>query len=141
MPAQKDISRFHGRRILLPVVVPVGHKDGLIPEEQHAVFRKDREIQHHLIHLRITVPADTDIFVPAGIQHRDDLLRVVLCRKIVPRAVIEKIPEKDDPVRTFLLNAGKELSAVMRRAVDIRSNQYFLHIFSPFTLSCQFLIC
>ena len=104
--------------------MPVGGKDGKRPARpvrqfQETVIRQDREVKHHLIHLCITVSPDTEQIILHRIQHGDHFLRRIAFRQVVPRSVIENIPQQEQTVRPFSLICIQHLPAVQGRPVYI----------------------
>ncbi len=91
--------------------MPVGGKDGKRPARpvrqfQETIIRQNREVKHHLIHLCITVSPDTEQIILHQIQHADHFLRRITFRQVVPRSVVEDIPQQGADIALSLSYAS-----------------------------------
>ena len=101
---------------------------------QHGIVREDRELEHHLVDLAVAVAADAEELVRERIEHRDDLLRRVIARQVVARAMVENVPEEEERIGLFLRPALHQQFAVIRRPVQVGRDHPFHGIFP--LLSC-----
>ena len=125
MAGEQDLSRMERRQAVGTIEVPVRGEDcpGALAEQ--GVVGHDREAKHRLVDLRVAVAAHAEHTVRHRVELCGDLLRRIVARQIVARPVIEHVAEQEHPLRPFALKAFHDLAAVIRRAVDIRSDQPF----------------
>ena len=62
------------------------------------VFSHDRENQYHLVDLCVAVASDGDDLVSYPVKDLYYFFRLIIGRKIIPRAMVEQVPQKDQPV-------------------------------------------
>ena len=101
MPVKQNIAWMQGRRGRHIVKVPVCGKDCASARVQQTVIRHHREMQHHLIDLRIAVAAYAEDRGGTGVELCGDFLGRISFRQIVSRPVIEDIPKQKKLVRFF----------------------------------------
>ena len=87
--------------------------------KQDVVVSHAREVQNHLVNLRLAVSADRNNLIGNAIQHLNDALWCIICRKIVARAVIEQVSKKQNVLWLLLLNDLHEFLAIVGSAVNI----------------------
>ena len=102
--------------------MPMGQKDHARPLGQQPILRQHRKLQHHLIHLRITVSPKAEKPIPPGIQQGDHLLGSVLPGQIVPGAVVENVPQQQEPVRLLPVHGLQQEAGIVGRPVQVRGN-------------------
>ena len=119
MPAQQYVARLHRRKLLPVVNMPVRRIDHPLARRNERVIRKDRKIQHQLVNLGIAVSAHAVNLLLLPVQHRDDLLRIVLLRQIISRPVIQDIPKQKQTIRLLSFVCLQQQPAVFGRSVDV----------------------
>ena len=87
--------------------------------KQDVIVSHAREVQNHLVNLRLAVSADRNNLIGNAIQHLNDALWRIICRKIVARAVIEQVSQKQNVLWLLLLYDLHELLAIVGSAVNI----------------------
>ena len=123
--AQKNVSFFEGRGILLGVVMTVGSKDPKAVHAQPSVICKNRESENHLIDLSFAVSSHAKQILGTCIQHLDYLLGCIVAREVVARAVIKKIAKKEYLIGGFLSDGVNQFLTVICRAVEVRCDKKF----------------
>ena len=89
MTVQKERSLLHGRENLLVEQMPVGGKQRASVCVNEGVVGKDREGEHHLVHLAVAVAAHRTNGVLVSGELRNYLLGSVLVGQGVARTVRE----------------------------------------------------
>ena len=85
MSVKKYIAVFKRRQMLFIEYMTVSNEHDTIAERHECVIGKNREVEHHLIDLCLTVTAHAkDLFLQL-IEHFDDFLRCVILRQIIAR--------------------------------------------------------
>lgn len=120
MAVQENIAGAERRQVRGVVDVAVRGVDQAASSRENAVIGQDREGQHHLVDLRVAVAADAEEAFAPLVEHGQHLLGRVFIRQIVARAVVENVAQKQESGCSFPVKRGKQLTAVPRRAVDIR---------------------
>ena len=131
MAMQQCVALHQWRKLRLIEKMPMGRKNRMPVQCEDRIIRHHRELQHHLIDLRLTVATYRPDSVLQRIQHRDDLLRCILLRKVVTWSVIEDVSEKDQALCAALLELLQGPAAPVCRAVDITCNEIFHILYSP----------
>ena len=122
----QHVAGLVGRQMLPVEQMAVGQEGAAsVFQRQQGVVRHDREIQHHLVDLRVAVAPDAQGRQRAFIQQTNDLLGRVTVGQVVPGAVVQKIPHQDQPVRLFGLHPLQHLLTGAGRTVNIRRKQNF----------------
>ena len=128
--------------------MPVGGVDELFARREDAVIRQHRKVQHHLIHLGIAVASDTAKPVLQAVQLRDDLFGRIVPGQVVPRAVIEQIPQQEQPPGPLPLESLHHPFTIVRRPVQVGCDHPFhsvpsilvwLHCTTKWTLEKSFV--
>lgn len=135
MAVQQDIAGLQGGKRGGVEVMAMGGKHHPASQPQDAGFRHDGKFQHHLVHFGIAVSTDAQKPVFLSVQQGNHFLWRVSGRQIVPRAMIEKIPEKKKAVRLFPFEGVEHFTAVKSGAVYIGSDHDFHIVTIPF-FSC-----
>ena len=131
MSIQKDVAIPKERGMFrIHVVTMAGIDHPAIPIQQ-AIFRKNRKLQHHLVHLCIAVTPNADNGFLDAVEKGNHLFGVIFPRQIIAGTMIEDIPQQQKPVRLFLVEQIYQLTSVVHRTVNIGSNHEF-HLFHPF---------
>ena len=130
MAVQQDIAGLQGGERGGVEVMAMGGKHHPASQPQDAGFRHDGEFQHHLVHFGIAVSTDAQKPVFLSVQQGNHFLWRVSGRQIVPRAMIEKIPEKKKAVRLFPFEGVEHFTAV--RAEPCISEATMIFILLPF---------
>ena len=131
MTMQQCIALHQWRKLRLIEKMPMGRKNRMTVQCEDRIIRHHRELQHYLIDLRLTVATYRPDSVLQRIQHRDDLLRCILLRKVVTWSVIEDVSEEDQALCAALLELLQGPAAPVCRAVDITCNEIFHILSSP----------
>ena len=87
--------------------------------KQDVVVSHAREVQDHLVNLCLAISADRNNLIGNAIQHLNDTLWCIICRKIVARAMIKQISQKQNVLWLLLLNDLHEFLAIVGSAVNI----------------------
>ena len=87
--------------------------------KQDVVISHAREVQDHLVNLCLAISADRNDLIGNTIQHLNDALRCIICRKIVARAVIKQVSKKQNVLWLLLLDDLHEFLAIVGSAVNI----------------------
>ena len=87
--------------------------------KQDVVISHAREIQNHLVYLCLAISADRNDLIGNAVQHFNNALWCVVCRKIVARAVLKQVSKKQDVLWLLLLNDLHEFLAIVGSAVNI----------------------
>ena len=87
--------------------------------KQDVVISHAREVQNHLVNLCLAISADRNDLIGNAVQHLNNALWSVICRKIVARAVIKQISKKQNVLWLLLLNDLHKLLAIVGSAVNI----------------------
>ena len=111
--AQKNISFFEGRGILLGMMVPMSCKDAKSVYRKPSIVRKNGEGENHLVNLSLAISSDAKQIFGNSVQHLYHLLGRVVPREIVSRAMIKKIAKKKDLIGGFFLNDADQFFAVI----------------------------
>ena len=61
------IARLHGRQVILVIYMAMGCIQCPAVYDKQSVIRHDREVKHHLVHLRVTVSPDRADFILHGV--------------------------------------------------------------------------
>ena len=120
MAMQENIAGAERRQVRGVVDVAVRGVDQPVSNREDAVIGQNREVQHHLVNLRVAVAADAEEPVSPFVEHGQHLFGGIFVRQIVARAVVENVAQQQKPAGPFPVKRGKQLTAVPRRAVDIR---------------------
>ena len=131
MAVHKRVKTWHLRPLINAVVnarakdVTVSKEDGellarlWILIKQDVVISHAGEVQNHLVNLCLAISADRNDLIGNAVQHLNNALWCVVCRKIVARAVIEQISQKQNVLWLLLLDDLHELLAIVGSAVNI----------------------
>ena len=122
---EQDVSRLQRRPGIQRKPLPMGGIEQAVSPREDTIVRQDREVQNHLIHLRIAVAPDAEDPVLPLIQHGKNLFRCIVPGQIIPRAMVQQVAQKQQPVSLLPLKGLHELPALVRRAVNIRRNHPF----------------
>lgn len=87
--------------------------------KQDVVISHAREVQNHLIYLCLAISADRNDLIGNAVQHLNNALWCIICRKIVARAVIEQISKKQNVLWLLLLYDLHEFLTIVGSAVNI----------------------
>ena len=103
MSVEKDIPFLQKGRILLVEQMPVGQKESFAFCRKERVVGKNGEFKHHLIDFAIAISTHAKDFILDFVEHSKNLFRRVIVGEIVSRPVIEKVAQKDELVRIFVM--------------------------------------
>ena len=87
--------------------------------KQDVVISHAREVQNHLVNLCLAISADRNDLIGNAVQHLNNALWCVVCRKIVARAMIKQVSQKQNVLWLLLLYDLHELLAIVGSAVNI----------------------
>ena len=87
--------------------------------KQDVVISHAGEVQNHLVYLCLAISADRNDLIGNAIQHFNNALWCVVCRKIVAWSVIEQISKKQNVLWLLFLYDLHELLAIIGSAVNI----------------------
>ena len=119
---EKNVTILKRRKIAFVEVMTVSHINKALPCSDYGIIRKNREIKHHLVNLRVTITSDTKDFTLHCIQNFNYFFRRIALGQIVSRSVIKNIAEENDSVRLFVFVGLNQLFAIKFRAVNIGGN-------------------
>ena len=122
---QQDIPRSQRRQVFQVVHMTVGSVNEPPAHRQHRIVGQNGKIQHHLIHLSVTVAPHAQKRRLQPVQERDDLLRGIALRQVVAGAVIQKIPQQKQPVCSLPLKRFDHFFAIKRRPVQVGCDHPF----------------
>ena len=128
----QQVARLVRRQVIEVEQMAVGDERGAAVQIKQRVIRHDRELQHHLINLRVAVAAHAEQLVLYAVEQRDHALRVVCVRQIVARTVIEQVAQQNQTLRALGFVGGKHRFAGAVGTVDIGSKHQFHRCMSPF---------
>ena len=111
-------------------VVPMCQEEPGSIGQNFRIICHDGEIQHHLIHFCIAIPADSKDAVTVLIEQVGNLFGVIDRRNSVAWAVIKGIPQEDKPVRLHSVGMSKEFFQSLRDTVNVREKEQFHRCFS-----------
>lgn len=77
---EKIVTLLKGRRRLGRKLVTMRGVNEVVFEGDDSIICKNREAEHHLIDLGITVPSDTKQALGEGIEHGNDFFRGIILR-------------------------------------------------------------
>ena len=105
---------------------------------EDGILRQNGEVQHHLIHLSVTVSPDAQQMLPAAVEQLDDLLGGIALRQVVPGTVVQKISQQQKPLPALLLEALQQQLAVPGGAVEVGGDHQLFHLVFSFPAAfCQ----
>ena len=125
MAVQENIAGAERRQVRGVVDVAVRGVDQPVSNREDAVIGQNREVQHHLVNLRVAVAADAEEPVSPFVEHGQHLFGGIFVRQIVARAVVENVTQKQESGCSFPVKRGKQVTAIACRAVDIRCDHEF----------------
>ena len=125
VPVEEDISRTKRRQRFGVVMVAVGGKNAALPHHHQAVVRQNGQLQHHLIHLTVAIAPNAEDFSSPGVEQLRHLHGGVSLGQRIPGAVIQKVTQKQQAIRTLPVKGVKEFAAPVGRAVKIRGDHQF----------------
>ena len=103
----------------------VGSVDQPLTHREDRIIRQDGKLQHHLVHLSITVAPHTEKLLLMLVQQWDDLLRGIIPGQIVAGAVIEQISQQEQPILLLPLKCCQHLLTIIEGPMQIRSDHPF----------------
>lgn len=131
MAVHKRVHTWHLRPFINAVVnarakdVTVSKEDGellarlWILIKQDVVISHAWEVQDHLVNLCLAISTDRNNLIGNAVEHLNNALWRIICRKIVARAVIEQVSQKQNVLWLLLLYDLHELLAIVGSAVNI----------------------
>ena len=119
---EKNVPLLQRRKRCGMIEMPMGDKEAAAARKEQAIVGQNGEVEHHLIDLRVTVAADGEDPVRAGIELGRHRFGVVALGQIVPRSVIEQIPQKKQFVGVFPLKSFQQFATIEGRAVNVRGD-------------------
>ena len=131
VPMEQDVTLLQGRKLALVVHVSVCDVDHPSANVKNGVVGKHGKLQHHLVHLGVTVAAHAKQLLLARVEHGDHLFGCILARQIVARSVVQNIAQQKELFCPLALKRRKHLLAIICRAVNIGCNHQF-HFLSSF---------
>jgi hypothetical protein len=123
--AEEIVSGTQGRDPVRAVIMPMGGKDAEAVCFQKSVFRQNRKLQYHLIHLGVAVSPDTQQLVFHAVEQRGDGTGVIFLGVVVPGTMIKQVAQENDAVSLFPFGGGQHGAAEIRGAVQVRCDQIF----------------
>ena len=105
----------------------IGGIKAQVIEIKQGIIRHAGEIQHHLVHLCLTVAPDAQYAVPQRIEHGYDLLGSIVLWQVVPGSMIKYVAQKYESLCAALLIGLKQLLTIIRRSVYVGCKQISLH--------------
>jgi hypothetical protein len=120
--AQKVAALLQRRGIAVIMEMTVGDKKFYAVHRHQRVIRKDREFQHQLIHIGITVAPYAEQLLLHAVQHLRDSNGVVFLGQRVSGTVIQKVTQQNQLISLFALESVQQQAAVIGRSVEIGGN-------------------
>ena len=125
VPVQQDVAGGQRRRGLGVVDMAVGSVHQPSAHRQHGIVCQHREFQHHLVHLGVTVAAHAEQAVLHAVEQRHDLLGRIALRQVVAGAVVEQVPQQQQPVGLFPFKRLLHLAGIEIRPVQVGRDHPF----------------
>ena len=139
---QQDVPLLERRVIIHIVDVAVGGPDHVAVQPQRGVIGHDGELQHHLVHLAVTVAPDAQQLLAHVVEHLDHPLGRVVPGQVVARAVVEDVAEQQQLADLLLPITLNHLFTPVCRTVQVRCDHPF-HLVSSllFYAGCSLRSC
>ena len=107
------------RHVLLIIYVAVGQEIALAVVYQQGVSLHDREIEQHLVYLRIAVATNGHNLISKGIQPLHDALRVDALGNAVAGTIVDDVAHDAHHVALLLLEEIEHFLQGWQAAMDI----------------------
>ena len=125
VPVQQNVAGGQRRRGLGVVDMAVGSVHQPSAHRKHGIVCQHREFQHHLVHLGVTVAAHAEQAVLHTVEQRHDLLGRIALRQVVAGAVVEQVPQQQQPVGLFPFKRLLHLAGIEIRPVQVGRDHPF----------------
>ena len=122
------------RQVFLAEQVPMRRIKGALSNGKKSIICKDRELQHHLVHLRIAVSPHAENFLFMRIEHRENLFWRIFFGQIVSRAMIENIPKKKQALRAPLFDTAPTSFCSNRQSHEYQKQSSISSVFFPLSI-------